>query len=174
MTRYRVVHRTSYRYSAFMTASHTLTVLEPRSTARQVTETTDVVIDPVPEVQLSHVDEFGNTVVYLCLVEPHDHLVITATHEVDVAPQPNWPTAEVDRRPWEDVVELLARAAATTSNVLGAAPDTDSLEILRLCYPSPLAPALAGVAEYAAASFPPGRGVAAVSRRSGYFVGPNR
>ena len=163
MTRYRVVHRTSYRYSTFMTASHTLTVLEPRSSDGQVTEATVVVVDPVPEVQISHVDEFGNTLVYLSVVEPHDHLVITATHEVDVAPLPTWPTAERDERSWEDVVALLAQANATGADGLRTAGDDDALEVLRLCYPSPLVPAVAGVADYAAPSFPPGRGLAAAA-----------
>lgn len=163
MARYRIVHRTDYRYSSPMTTSHTLIVLEPRTTASQTTNSTTVTVEPPPGLRASHVDEFGNTQVYLSLVEPHDHLVITATHEVEVQPVKPWPKGANDVRTWEQVVQTLSLAAAGESGSLATVGEDEALEILRFRYPSPLVPALAGVGEYAAISFTPGRGLAAAT-----------
>ena len=63
MTRYRVLHRTSYEYEAPVLHAHHLAHLRPRSTDTQMVESTRVVAEPAPSQHRRMVDYFGNDVI---------------------------------------------------------------------------------------------------------------
>lgn len=100
--RYRVVHRTSYRYSAAMTDGYTVACLVPRPTLWQHVVESSVALDPPPSEWDSFLDPFGNLVHQFGLHEPHDEVTVEAISLVDrtEAPMP------IDPTPWEEVVAL--------------------------------------------------------------------
>ena len=85
--RYRVWHRTSYRYSRPMTDGYTVAYLLPRPTAYQVVESAAVDIDPAPDECSERTDVFGNRVLQLGVHHAHDHLTLHAESVVVVEPQ---------------------------------------------------------------------------------------
>ena len=57
---------------------------------------------PAPPHRRTHVDGFGNTVTYLAVDAPHDHLEVTATSDVDWSPDRVPVPDGVWDGPWED------------------------------------------------------------------------
>lgn len=151
-TRYRVTHRTSYRYASAMTDGYTVAHLLPRATPWQVVEDAALVIDPVPDQLAEHVDVFGNRVVQFGVHQPHDHLVVDAVSTVAVTVR-----ADVrDDTPWEEVRALVAGAAGDEALEVG--PFAASSQFVDL---SAIGSRLR---EIAASSFTPGRGVVDATR----------
>ncbi|MFD1812799.1 transglutaminase family protein [Rhodococcus gannanensis] len=136
--RYRIVHRTVYRYSDPVTSSYGRGYLTPRDTDVQRVLTTDVRVDPEPADASTGVDVWGNRDLYFHVTQPHDTLVVTAESEVEVAGSPAVGAADVA---WET-----------------ARPD-DSVGALAVDFVLDLEPPEidAAVIAYAAPSFPPGR-----------------
>ena len=64
MIRYRVAHRTDYRYGAPISAGQTVAHLVPRSTPYQHVVTTELTVDPLPDDVDEHVDVYGNATTY--------------------------------------------------------------------------------------------------------------
>ncbi len=99
--RYRVTHRTEYRYGEPAAVSHTVARLLPRAgLPYQRLDRGDVTVEPAPTSSHTHVDGFGNTVTSVALDEPHDHLVVTGTSEVTLTPPQ--PPGGLWWRPWEE------------------------------------------------------------------------
>ncbi len=100
---YRVVHRTSYRYSEMMTDGYTVAVLVPRPTPWQRVLSSEVTLTPEPSEADSYLDAFGNLVTQFGLHRPHQDVAVDAvsTLEIDERPPP------VDDTPWESVVHAL-------------------------------------------------------------------
>ncbi len=105
--RYRVVHRTSYRYGAAMTDGYTVACLIPRPTEHQRVHGSSVTLDPAPSEADSYLDAFGNLVDQFGLHEMHRAVTITGESEVELDDQER----PVDDTPWEDVVAQLDGAA---------------------------------------------------------------
>jgi len=143
--RYRVRHRTEYRYGAPVTNGHTIAHLVPRSAPGQRVDARDVVADPVPDHVAEHRDGFGNVVTILGVEQPHERLAVTATSEVTVEPPPEELHGAHGLR-WEDAARLLDTARS---------PEDLLARALRL--DSPLVAASPSFAAFAAPSFPPGR-----------------
>jgi len=141
-TRYRVVHRTDYRYGAPVASGQTIAHLLVRETPYQHVLRADVQVEPTPDHRHTHIDGFGNLVSYLALQHPHARLTVTATSDVDVVVPPAPRTSP----PWEDLPGLLA-------------PDTsaDGLLARQCSLDSPLVVADEALAAYARPSFPAGR-----------------
>lgn len=136
--RYRVEHRTSYRYGAPVSLCYNVAHLTPRATPTQRVLSATLAVDPSPDDRGDRVDEHGNHVEYFTVERPHGGLVVTSTCELEVQPADASPAA---RRSWED----------TRDAVVDTTPERGfQLE-------SPLVPALTELAEYAAGSFPAGR-----------------
>jgi transglutaminase-like putative cysteine protease len=158
MTRhYRVTHRTEYRYGQPV-VGHTITHVVPRSLSHQQVGEADVRVLPAPSHTHSHVDGLGNVVTYLAVDEPHDRLEVTATSEVEVDPRPAPAGAWLD--PWE-------RSVSATRGDL-----SDDGLLARLCrLDSPLVQRHAGLRDFAAARFTPGRalGEAATALTTGIW-----
>lgn len=140
--RYRVVHHTRYAYSQPVVLAHNEARLQPRVTPAQACAASTVTVAPLPSQRAERTDAFGNRVVYFALQEPHEHLEVTATSEVEVAAV----AAPAAAPAWDTVLQLLAESAV---------PATRLARQFRL--DSPSAAASADVRAYAAPSFVPGR-----------------
>jgi transglutaminase-like putative cysteine protease len=141
---YRITHRTTYDYDTAVTAGHTIARLTPRALPHQAVSASDVDATPAPDHRRTHVDGFGNTVTYLALDRPHDHVEIVATSQVTIDTRP-LPAGLWDA-PWEDAVT--ATAVATGDDGL----------LARLCrLDSPQVVRGVGLATFAATELTPGR-----------------
>jgi transglutaminase-like putative cysteine protease len=140
--RYRVNHRTDYRYGGRVAVGHTVVRLLPRAgLPHQTLVSGSVTVDPTPSHAHQHVDGFGNVLTYVTVEEPHDLLTVTATCEVEVAPPPS--PGGLWLRPWEEAV------AAT------AADRSDDGLMARLCrIDSPQVARHRDLRDFAAPSFP--------------------
>ena len=103
-TRYRIEHRTTYRYSQPMSDGYTVAVLTARETPFQRVLHAAVTVHPEPDERDEHDDLFGNRVTFVGVHRPHDELTVLATSEVHVVEPPEFGAGPA----WEDVV------AATT------------------------------------------------------------
>ncbi len=86
--RFRVTHRTEYRYSDIVTSSYGRGFLTPRDSQRQRCVAHRLDIDPVPSDSSTSIDAYGNISSYFHLTEPHRALTITSDSIVDVYPAP--------------------------------------------------------------------------------------
>ena len=102
--RYRVVHRTDYRYGATMIDGYSVAHLLPRGTPSQVVHASRVTSEPHGDEIDESLDAFGNHVVQLGIHQPHERLVVSAECEVAVRSQ------ELPRRApsWERVAAHIA------------------------------------------------------------------
>ncbi len=145
--RYRVVHRTEYRYGATMIDGYSVACVLARPTPSQTVASSVVTTHPEPDEFDEREDVFGNRVVQFGLHRPHDGLVVEAITEARI-----WalglPRADVA---WE-------RVAATVAGLRG--PTT--LDVAPFIAPSRFVTIDANRMELfalASASFAPGRGV---------------
>lgn len=150
--RYRVTHRTEYRYEQAMTDGYTVAHLLPRPTPLQRVDDAVVEIDPEPAEHDEFVDAFGNRVTQFGVHRPHDHLVIESRSTVTVFPHTGLGSGE----PWEEVVALAGQAHDT--DALAVAPFRASSQLVDL---RRFGDALR---EIAAPVLAPGRGVIDVAR----------
>jgi transglutaminase-like putative cysteine protease len=142
--RYAVSHRTTYCYSETVPVCHNELHLVPRPSPRQRMLASTLTVDPIPASMSESLDYFGNRTGFLAIEEGHQRLVVTATSEVEVDPPRPW--NDLPAVPWEQVRDELA---ASTGPI--------TLEAREFVSPSPLVPVAAHLAEWAAASFSPGR-----------------
>ena len=140
--RYRIVHRTKYRYSDVVTNSYGRGFLTPRDLARQRCLRHELRIDPEPADRSTGRDGYGNITTYFHVTAPHRVLSVTSASvvEVDSIP-PQQYSAGPAIAPWEAARPTGPEGALATEFSLDLRPPeiTDS------------------VREYAAPSFPPGR-----------------
>ncbi|MFZ4719360.1 MAG: transglutaminase N-terminal domain-containing protein, partial [Ilumatobacteraceae bacterium] len=88
MTRFRVVHRTSYEYGKPMSDGFTTTHLEPRTSPHQTIESVVLSIDPEPDELDRTFDALGNPVTRFAVHRPHASLVVESTVVVDTGLKP--------------------------------------------------------------------------------------
>lgn len=143
--KYRVVHRTEYLYPEPVTLCHNEAHLSPRAAPRQLLLQHAVQIEPPPALLAQREDFFGNAVVYFAIQQAHTHLAVTATSEVELAVR-NTQLHLQTQNSWEDAV---ARTHAENT------PAT--LEARQFTLVSPMVATSPAIAEYARASFVPGR-----------------
>jgi transglutaminase-like putative cysteine protease len=140
--RYRIVHRTDYKYSDVVTSSYGRGFLTPRDTAVQRCLHHELVIDPEPADQSTSFDPYGNISTYFHVTSPHRELAVTSSSVVEldsVAPQLYSTGPAV--APWEQ---------SLPTGTTGALASEFSLDL----QPPEITDA---VRDYAAPSFPPGR-----------------
>jgi len=142
--RYRVTHLTHYQYSEPVTLCHNEAHLLPRSLSCQPCLDARLHISPRPTVYHERKDFFGNRVVYFSIEEPHETLAVTALSELQLSPLP--PPDPEATPVWEDVRTLLRHEV-----------NRGVLEARQFLLDSPFVSAHASFAEYARASFAPGR-----------------
>jgi transglutaminase-like putative cysteine protease len=145
MTRYRIHHRTTYRYGAVMAGGHSLLHLVPRTTEAQAVEGSVISSVPFADEMDTWLDGFGNVVTYLAMHHPHDVLELVAESQVAVEPHPV--PHDLDLA-WDQIEELLATDT------------TDDGLLAHACrLPSELVPAEPNLHDLVAPAFPPGRPV---------------
>ena len=156
--RYRVTHRTEYRYEQPMTDGYTVAHLLPRDTPLQRVEEATVEIEPDPAEYDEFTDVFGNRVTQFGVHRPHDHLVVESRSVVVLTPNTGLGPGE----PWEDVAALVRDARDETA--LAVAPFRASCQLVDLRrFGAELAAIVAPV-------MVPGRGVIDVARELCHLV----
>jgi transglutaminase-like putative cysteine protease len=141
---YAIAHTTTYEYSEPAALGHNVLHLEPRPHPRQTVHEFALDFDPQPQVTRRRIDYFGNPVCYFALQQPHRRLCVTARSRVELTP----PSALEPERslPWQE--------AAARLRVGRTAAERDAVAFV---FDSPCVPREEALANYAAASFPPGR-----------------
>ena len=142
--KYRLTHRTTYRYEQPVTFAQCVLRLTPAPSDRQSVSRDRVDISPAPARVEMQTGPFGEPTLRVRIDTPHTRLVITATSRIEVRAHPPTP----DGRRWEAV-----RTDAMSSRDMSATGPAAFL------YPTPAAPLVSAITEYARASFPPGRPV---------------
>lgn len=149
--RYRIRHRTSYRYDTPANLCHNEARLRPLDLPEQRCLKWKLGIDPQPEFHRSRRDSFGNHIDYFSIQRPHPELTITAESEVEVLSSGQLPLEAGG--PWDEMLERLR-----------SSKDPASLDARAFTLPSPLIPVLPELADFALTDFTKGRCVlAAVS-----------
>jgi transglutaminase-like putative cysteine protease len=136
--RYRIEHRTAYRYSDSVSASYGRGYLRPRDVPGQHCEQHTLAIDPAPSDTADSTDVYGNVHSYFHVTAAHTELTVTGVSIVEVR-RPEFDLAAA-ARPWED-----ARQAGTAG------------ELVEFVLASPYVQVPDAAQEYAAGSFLPGR-----------------
>jgi transglutaminase-like putative cysteine protease len=149
---YRVIHRTSYRYSATMSDGYTVVCVHPRDTDVQRVVSAAVDVEPPASVVDTYRDMFGNVLHQFGIHQPHAEMAVEAASVVEVDERAD----PVDPTPWEDVVALLDTAtgdlAVDVATFRGASHFVDLVGLSR---------ALRAIASQA---FTPGRGIVDAAR----------
>jgi transglutaminase-like putative cysteine protease len=146
--RYRVTHRTRYRYASPVVVSHHLAHLAPRSLPGQCCPWHRLEIQPEPVARSTFSDPFGNLSTYFEIEKPHDEMLVAAASLVEV--RPATPPAPAATPPWEEIRDACDGTALDPASAAG---------LFR--FPSPLVPPGPAFRAFAAPSFPPGRPVVA-------------
>jgi transglutaminase-like putative cysteine protease len=153
---YAVTHRSSYAYQERVDLSYHVLHLTPRALPHQRVAALRITTTPAAAPLSEALDYFGNSIGFLPLVTPHDHLVVEMTARVEVTSRP--PPDRQATPPWEAVREALARPLSA-----------EAIAAAEFAGPSPLVPLTDEFADYAAPSFAPGRplldGVLDLTRR---------
>ena len=141
--RYRIRHKTAYRYSEPASLSLNELFLQPRETADQKVIQYDLGIQPEPQYLRRRTDFFGNSVQLFMVQHPHDTLTVTAASIVETA-MPVGPDPDLTP-PWETVAGRLS--------VPGQQTDLDTCQFV---FASPLVTISPAVGDFARPSFPQG------------------
>jgi len=136
-----VFHWTEYRYRSQVPISQHLLHMKPRALPWQRVLSSRFEFVPKPSSFSERLDYFGNEVTDFHIGESHIGLHIKCLSRVEITPRKTPPPAETV--PWEKAAAHLLTLA-----------DADPRAFL---YPSPYAPRLVILREWAEASFPPGR-----------------
>lgn len=142
--RYRIRHRTTYRYDTPANLCHNEARLRPLDLPGQRCLKWRLSIDPQPEFHRNRRDSFGNHIDYFSIQRPHPELVITAESEVEVISSTQLPLEAGG--PWDRLLERLRTSK-----------DPASLDARAFALSSPLIPVLPELAEFARPDFTPGR-----------------
>ena len=136
--RYRIEHRTAYRYSDSVSASYGRGYLRPRDLPWQQCQEHSLVIEPTPSDAAESTDVYGNVDSYFHVTTSHTELTVTGVSVVQVTrPQVDEVAAG---RPWEE-----ARTAGPPG------------ELVEFLLASPYVQITDDVHAYAAVSLRPGR-----------------
>jgi transglutaminase-like putative cysteine protease len=143
-----VEHETRYGYAAPVTQAQHLAHLQPMHDARQRLQHHELLIEPSPLQLLYDTDSYGNARTLFSLNQPHRELCVHARSRVALLPCDR--SIDAARSPrWQAVRDRLRYEAGA---------DCDAA--VEFVQPSPYAPRLQALGDYAAASFGPGVPVA--------------
>lgn len=145
--KYRVTHRTTYRYQDKVVLCHNSACLLPRDTPVQYFRGGDLKVSPQPSVLYRYQDFFGNTLHYFSVQSPHEVLTVTADSTVEILHSGLVPLP-AHSPPWEQARDAIA---ADTSN--------EGLHARAYVLASPYVEPLPQLVDYARESFPPARPV---------------
>lgn len=141
--KYRVTHRTVYKYTSPVTVSHHAARLKPRFTDSQDRDAFALHIEPAPNVRKMRTDYFGNRVCFFSIQEIHSRLEVVATSEVTV--KESTPPALGLSPDWQEVRNLFTDPVAP-----------EMADPYQFVFDSPLLTASPELADYTKESFPAG------------------
>lgn len=141
--KYLIVHKTTYSGSEPVSVGHNEAWLTPRATPAQTCLSHELHIEPKPSILSTRTDYFGNTVTQFSFNQGYQTLAVTAENEVEIRTVAPHRSLDV---PWESVVARELRN--------GSAADREAYEFT---FDSPRCRQRPEFAEYARASFTPGR-----------------
>ena len=147
--KYRIVHKTTYKYKYPVSFGNHVVYLAPRSSGQASGQRCDVhelLITPTPATMTARTDYFGNRVSFFTIQEPHEALKIEARSLVTIDGEAGWPSGSPA---WDAVARALP---------LDIAPA--ALDALQFIFESPRIKTSDEFAAYAAPSFPAGRPLA--------------
>lgn len=156
--KYRITHRTRYRYPAPVHGSLNELRLKPRSTAGQRLNHFQMEIDPRARYLAEHLDAFGNPASILGIEQVHREWSVTTVSDVTRFP------AEAEL-PFEPPLPLAAALERLRADASPAA-----LEARGLGQASPLLPALPDLLQRLGFAVDPGQGVEALGRKLSRFI----
>lgn len=141
--KYRIIHNTSYKYSAPASLSQNELLLHPRQTPSQEVIECDLSIVPKPQYLHCRTDYFGNRVHVFMVQHPHNELAMSATSIVRTS-RPVIPVPDATL-PYEIVAQRLVERRQPIE-----------LEASQFVFASPLVTVNSTATDYAKLSFPPG------------------
>ena len=142
---YEVTHTTGYEYTDPVSVSYHMLRLHPRQLARQSCARHDLHIEPRPILTKTHLDYFGNQLSFVTIEGPHRELAVVSRSQVELQRAAALPLVT---SPWEAVRDLFR----------GDQPP-GPVDACEFVYGSPLVRPQPEFADYAQASFSPGRPV---------------
>jgi transglutaminase-like putative cysteine protease len=143
--KFRVVHKTEYRYGTRVSQCHNLAHLRPRNLPTQQCLGHRLQIDPLPMDLAEHEDFFGNHLSYFSIQQPHTTFTVIATSEIHLDPGTGQLALDKDAG-WDEVRAQLREPASEAVR-----------ENRQFVLDSPHAAAAPELLGYAQTSFPPGR-----------------
>jgi transglutaminase-like putative cysteine protease len=103
---YEITHRTSYEYGESVTISHHAARMKPKMLPHHSCADFSLTVDPVPTIQKSRTDYFGNAVSFFSIQEVHQRLEIVARSRVTITAMT--PPVLTLSPPWEEVGALFS------------------------------------------------------------------
>jgi transglutaminase-like putative cysteine protease len=101
--RYRVIHRTTFKYRHPVTVGKHVACLCPRTLPDQHVVESQLHIEPVPATMTERTDYFGNLLYFFTVQEPHKELVVETRSQVNVKAKQR--PSLVESISWEQAVE---------------------------------------------------------------------
>ena len=101
--RYRVIHRTTFKYRQPVTVGKHVACLCPRTLPDQHVVESQLHIEPVPATMTERTDYFGNLLYFFTVQEPHKELVVETRSQVNVKAKQR--PSLVESISWEQAVE---------------------------------------------------------------------
>lgn len=141
---YDITHKTHYTYTQQVVQSQHLAHLSPRPVDRQTVHHHSVIVEPGPALRHEMIDALGNRALLLDIEVPHKEFVVLARSTIGVVPPAALATTATT--PWDQLDAAIAAAA-----------HPDALGLTRDRCASRATPLSHDIAEFAAASFSPGR-----------------
>ncbi|WP_225731897.1 MULTISPECIES: transglutaminase family protein [unclassified Nocardia] len=144
--RYRVEHRTTYRYSDEVSSSYGRAYLTPREFPGQRLISHEIGIEPAPSDRSVGADVYGNITTYFHVTSEHRQLTVSGVSVVEVAR----PDRVVDARlPWEQARPTTAKGPLAVEFTLDLRPPEITPEVTAYAAESltPRRPLLAAVAD---------------------------
>lgn len=143
--KYRITHRTEYSSLEPVSVGHNEAWLTPRNTPTQKCLAHQIEITPAPSIILTRTDYFENTTTQFAFNQGYHTLTVTSINDVEVHAPP--PATEASPA-WEQVRDEV-KAHATEAD----------FQALEFTFESPRCRLTPEFAEYALASFLPGRAI---------------
>ena len=142
--KYRVIHRTTFKYRHPVTIGKHVACLRPRTLPRQQVVESQLCVQPVPATMTERTDYFGNLLYFFTVQEPHRELVVETRSEVNV--ESKQPSSLLESLPWEQAVEQVQMDQSPAG-----------LDAFQFRFESPRIKPRPEFADYASQSFTPGR-----------------
>lgn len=156
--KYRITHRTRYRYEQDIANSYNRGCLLPRGLLYQKVESSRLKVTPTPSSLYNHPDFFGNLYTFFHVNSLHRLLDARVTSQVEVMPR-GLEDSPSRSMPWEDALQLL-----------DSQTDRLALQARLMRIGTPMTPVDDTLADFARDIFEPGLPVLEGARRLSHRI----